>query len=271
MLSDAKFEKLVADVGRLLTDAKSHATVEGKLVESYWKVGNRITKTGVLDDGSYGEAIMHGLSQKLDIDVRTLQRAVAFHREYEAVPEPGLSWAHYRELLTISGKAERTYYEQLARREVLSRDRLRLAIDSDVFSQKDKAKRKVVLKRPSAGSGGESRYVFDAELIRVVDGDTLLLDIDLGFEVTKRQRVRLAAVNTFSPSSKKGQAATLFVAERLSKADRVVVHTKRADLHGRYVAHVFYSTRSLDVVETFSRGHYLNQQLLDEKLAMRMR
>ena len=41
MLSDAKLVKLVTDVGRLLTDAKNHATVDGKLVESYWKVGKR--------------------------------------------------------------------------------------------------------------------------------------------------------------------------------------------------------------------------------------
>ncbi len=270
MLSDAKFEKLATDVGRLLTDAKNHPTVDGKLVESYWKVGKRIAATGALDDDTYGAAVMRGLSEKLDIDVRTLQRAVAFHREYEAVPVPGLSWAHYRELLTISSRTERTYYEQLARQEALSRDRLRLAIDSDVFSDKGKAKRRVVLERPAPGSEA-SHYVFDAELVRVVDGDTLLLDIDLGFEVTKRQRVRLAAINTFTASSKKGQAATLFVAGKLSEADRIVVHTKRADLHGRYLAHVFYSTRSLDVLETFTKGHYLNQQLLDEKLAMRMR
>jgi len=130
---------------------------------------------------------------------------------------------------------------------------------------KTRAKRKVQLLRPA-----DVRYVYRASLVRIVDGDTLLLDIDLGFEVTKRQRVRLAAVNTFSGHSAKGQAATRFVAQRLSVADEMVVHTKRADLHGRYLAHVFYSTRGLTFEDTFT-GHYLNQQLLDEKLAMRMR
>jgi hypothetical protein len=52
---------------------------------------------------------------------------------------------------------------------------------------------------------------------------------------------------------------------------RVSKSSSLTELRARYVAHVFYSTRSLDVLETFSRGHYLNQQLLDEKLAMRTR
>jgi hypothetical protein len=50
-----------------------------------------------------------------------------------------------------------------------------------------------------------------------------------------------------------------------------VIHTRRADLHGRYLAHVFYSTRGLSFEKTFEKGHYLNQQLLDEKLAMVLR
>jgi hypothetical protein len=265
MLSDAGYKKLLSDVRRVLTSAKNHKSVENKLLGSYWTIGQRIVKTGVLDDAAYGSAILRSLADDLKLDVRTMQRAVAFSREYADLPKPGLTWAHFRELLVISDPKERAFYEKLAREEKLSRDRMLLAIESDVFSNKSAAKRKVTLERPRA-----LRYVYDAELLRVIDGDTLLLDIDLGFEVTKRQRTRLGDVNTFSATSKKGRAATLFVAERLSIADRIVIHTKRADLHGRYVAHVFYSTRQLDFEETFDKGHYLNQQLLDQKLAMRM-
>jgi endonuclease YncB( thermonuclease family) len=96
----------------------------------------------------------------------------------------------------------------------------------------------------------------------------MVFDVDVGFEMIKRQRVRLAEVDAFSTTSKKGRMATEFAAKKLAFSDRVVLKTRRADLHGRYVAHVFYSTRALGFLETFESGHFLNQQLLDHKLAM---
>ena len=35
-----------------------------------------------------------------------------------------------------------------------------------------------------------------AKVVRVVDGDTLDVDIDLGFDLTLRERVRLYGINT---------------------------------------------------------------------------
>ena len=37
---------------------------------------------------------------------------------------------------------------------------------------------------------------FQARVKRVVDGDTLDLDIDLGFHITLRERVRLMGIDT---------------------------------------------------------------------------
>ncbi|MEK9918728.1 MAG: thermonuclease family protein [Pelagibacteraceae bacterium] len=39
-------------------------------------------------------------------------------------------------------------------------------------------------------------YMYNCKLVRVIDGDTVELDIDLGFAVTLRERVRLEGVNT---------------------------------------------------------------------------
>ena len=41
----------------------------------------------------------------------------------------------------------------------------------------------------------EQRYLYDAELIRVVDGDTIDAWIDLGFNITVRRRIRLWGIN----------------------------------------------------------------------------
>jgi hypothetical protein len=138
-----------------------------------------------------------------------------------------------------------------------------LAIDSDLYGKRGQKKQVTQLARPT-----DLRYLFEATLLRIIDGDTLYFRIDLGFELHKDQRVRLSALDTLNASSDKGKRATQYVADNLSFADRIVLKTHRADLHGRYVADVFYSTRSLTLFDTFKRGRYLNQELLDERLAI---
>ncbi len=39
------------------------------------------------------------------------------------------------------------------------------------------------------------KYLYEAELIRVVDGDTIDAWIDLGFDITIRRRIRLWGIN----------------------------------------------------------------------------
>tara|TARA_R110000824_G_scaffold336557_1_gene523069 strand:+ start:119 stop:469 length:351 start_codon:yes stop_codon:yes gene_type:complete len=41
----------------------------------------------------------------------------------------------------------------------------------------------------------EQKYLYDAKLIRVVDGDTIDAWIDLGFDITVRRRIRLWGIN----------------------------------------------------------------------------
>ncbi len=103
-----------------------------------------------------------------------------------------------------------------------------------------------------------------------MDGDTLLLSVDLGFEVIKRQRLRLASIDTPPAATSAGRAAKRYVVERLAVASLVVIKTQRQDLHGRYVGHVFYATSKLAADAVFARGRYLNQELLDEGLAVKL-
>lgn len=39
-------------------------------------------------------------------------------------------------------------------------------------------------------------FEYEAKAVRVIDGDTIELDIDLGFSITRREKVRLYGVNT---------------------------------------------------------------------------
>jgi micrococcal nuclease len=46
------------------------------------------------------------------------------------------------------------------------------------------------------GQVGDKMYHYKAKLVRVIDGDTIDVDIDLGFDVwLKRQRIRLAGID----------------------------------------------------------------------------
>lgn len=262
-VSDAAYRKLLADLRGRLEHAKTFKSVDQQLLTTYWSIGEQLTKSTALRNAAYGDAIVKRLSQDLEIDPRTLQRSVAFFDQYEEVPTTGLTWSHYRELITVSNPTERAFYEKLALEESYSRNKLALAIDSDLYGKRGQKKRAAKLTRPT-----DLRYLFEAALLRIIDGDTLFFRIDLGFELHKDQRVRLSAVDTLSVGSDKGKRATQYVADNLSFADRIVLKTHRADLHGRYVADVFYSTRSLSLLDTFQRGNYLNQQLLDERLAI---
>jgi len=40
-----------------------------------------------------------------------------------------------------------------------------------------------------------SDYLYDATVVRVIDGDTIDVHIDLGFSLIKKERVRLARIN----------------------------------------------------------------------------
>lgn len=85
-------------------------------------------------------------------------------------------------------------------------------------------------------------FEYSGRVLRVVDGDTLVLDIDLGLCTWVRQlKVRLAGVNAPELPTPEGLAAREFV-ERLV-ADRgpdVVVRTlkDRREKYGRWLADI---------------------------------
>jgi len=118
------------------------------------------------------------------------------------------------------------------------------------------------LRRPT-----EPTYVYKATIERVVDGDTLIALIDLGFDVLRRQRLRLAAIDTPSVDTVDGKAAYQLVVDELALVDFVIVKTVKLDLYGRFVAHLFYEPAATDKHQVFAKGRYLNQRLVDEGLA----
>lgn len=50
-------------------------------------------------------------------------------------------------------------------------------------------------------------------------------------------------------------------------AGTVVVKTEKTDIYGRYIAHVFFTSRKTTTSNCFARGDYLNDLLVGKKLA----
>lgn len=88
-------------------------------------------------------------------------------------------------------------------------------------------------------------YEYRARVLRVIDGDTLEAEIDLGFRVFLRGTLRLAGINApevHGPERPRGLAATRHLEELLKQftpADgSVLIRTEkdRTEKYGRYLA-----------------------------------
>ena len=120
-------------------------------------------------------------------------------------------------------------------------------------------------------------YVFKANIERIVDGDTVMAVIDLGFKTLKRQYLRLRGINCPELSTREGQSVKRFVEARIRPNDFVVIKTHKDDKYGRYLVDVWYAPPSTeqstawDKYKVADEGVYLNQELLDHRLAVTMK
>jgi micrococcal nuclease len=106
-------------------------------------------------------------------------------------------------------------------------------------------------------------YQYRAKITNVVDGDTLDLEIDLGFRARLEIRCRVWGVNcpeVKGDSKVKGMAATHFTSELIRGFTSVMVRThKDADSFGRYVAEIIGTRQDGTVLnlgdELIKNGH----------------
>lgn len=268
LLSPSKYSKLLADIRKLITEgrARVEAAARNELVLAYWQIGKRIDQEGLTENANYGDSVLEDLAEELNIDRSTLSRSVAFFNTYKNSPPQSnhLSWSHYRELLSIKDDSLRAKLELQAEQGAWSKERLANFIQTnstEVISGSTQRSKK--LARPT-----EPTYVYKAVVDKVVDGDTLVLRIDLGFLVWKEQRVRLALIDCPAIDEPNGQKAFQFVRDLMAKTSFVMVKTHQIDIYGRYVAHVFYSLNNNDSKDSvFKSGKYLNQELINKGFA----
>jgi endonuclease YncB( thermonuclease family) len=109
-------------------------------------------------------------------------------------------------------------------------------------------------------------HYYKAIVENVVDGDTLLARVDLGFNVWISQRFRFRGINA-AEMGDGGEAAKQFVIDKLNGIPFVVIKTYKTDMYGRFVADVFYHPTLKDKEDVAEDGFFLNQEILQAGLA----
>jgi micrococcal nuclease len=92
-------------------------------------------------------------------------------------------------------------------------------------------------------------YEYAARLLKVVDGDTIDVDVDLGFDVHIRQRIRLAGVNCPEHGTLAGDNATAYTTQWLAQnGPELTLRTvkDRKEKFGRYLGAIVAGTRILN-------------------------
>lgn len=80
-------------------------------------------------------------------------------------------------------------------------------------------------------------YEYKAIVVRVVDGDTIILDVDLGFYTYVRMSCRLAGLNAIELSQPGGSQARTHLAGLLPDGTTVIVKSVKPDkFAGRFDA-----------------------------------
>ncbi|MFT5169521.1 MAG: micrococcal nuclease [Candidatus Omnitrophota bacterium] len=101
-------------------------------------------------------------------------------------------------------------------------------------------------------------YTYAAHCERVVDGDTVIFQIDVGFRTWIRQYLRLRGIDTPELKTTAGAKSKNFLYRLLKKNPDVRIKTHQADIYGRYLTDIFLKD-----------GTYVNQLILDRGYGQR--
>ncbi len=86
-------------------------------------------------------------------------------------------------------------------------------------------------------------FHYRATVLRVVDGDTVDLTVDLGFRLTMADRFRLFGIDTpelRTPTYDAGHAACLWLENLITEEELVIeTHKPSRDKYGRWLATLF--------------------------------
>ncbi len=114
----------------------------------------------------------------------------------------------------------------------------------------------------SSRSAESGLFTFYAYIERVIDGDTLFAQVDLGFGEWTRQYLRLRGIDCPELYTSAGKKAKKFVEDALGGVPYVTITSSKSDKYDRYLADVYYENKHGE--------QFLNNRLLEARLAERV-
>ena len=100
-------------------------------------------------------------------------------------------------------------------------------------------------------------YKYNAQVIKVIDGDTLDLFIDLGFKVGFNTRIRMIGIDTPEKWHPYGKVVKSYL-QQILEGQTIYLDVTKKDKYGRYLG-VVYLNESDEVS--------VNQMLINENMA----
>lgn len=112
-------------------------------------------------------------------------------------------------------------------------------------------------------------YTYNAKVLRVIDGDTLRCDIDLGFGVSIVRIVKMQGIESYRTPERTSSILTVqdLAAKAIARAratleNKTVILNTQLDKTDLVMAYIYESQRELDSHQSF------NLKLIQEGLAM---
>jgi micrococcal nuclease len=116
-------------------------------------------------------------------------------------------------------------------------------------------------------------YIYKAYLIRVVDGDTVDLIIDLGFDTSRKERFRLYGIDAPEMRTEAGKAARAWLWDVLQPLEPIYVQTiqletkAKRDKYGRFLAVLYDDLGNIEanrLMKTLVRPASINARMITE-------
>ena len=97
-------------------------------------------------------------------------------------------------------------------------------------------------------------YLYNATVLKIVDGDTAHFTIDLGLDTFQNHKCRFTGINAPELNTPEGQAAKEYLEAILPVGSAVVVKTEKdhQEKYGRYLVTIFFGDLNV------------NQQMVDQ-------
>lgn len=250
------------------------ATAAKAVIQTVWTMGQEVYKY----TRETGEAIK-SVAGDAGAPRGTFEKFVRFYKLYrdgyrDEINGKPLNWSHYAAVIYVHGREVRDFYIEHAAKYAWSSHELRRRIRSNYYENRIDPQ---ISKRNARGTLkniNQRLYTYGAKVVRVVDADTMYLDIDVGFKTKMEHKVRLRGINAPEKRTSKGDAATAFVKNELMgegvPATVVIRSYKTSEKFGRYLVDIWYLKGETDKEIILAEGKLLNQVLLDQGLAVKV-